>query len=792
MPLTFEERRRQTTSKLAALMLSNAFIFQEQLSSHEERVKPIGTIFAERNFILATAEHWSMIIDEINYVPIFKVARDILRTLPATRDTERAVRRLAQKSLEIVSKKAALRHDLMGRIYHLLLLEAKYLGTYYTSVPAATLLLKLCLDFEKWREICWTNPSSLGGLKIADLACGTGTLLMAASQAITDNYIKFSVAENNRVQDSDLSNLHKLIVEQVLHGYDVLPSAVHLTASTLALLAPNTSFRKMRLYSLPMGRMQSGQLYLGSIDYVSESTIRTQLDLMSPGAELEGAEQVSGEAARSVAPLPELDLCVMNPPFVRSVGGNLLFGSLPKDRSEMQAELSRRVRSSRLPASTTAGLGSVFTAIGDRHVKEGGRLALVLPAAVLTGAAWQKTRALIESSYVLEVVVVSHDAARWNFSENTDLSEAMFVARKRRAHETAASIADEPTQFINLWRNPATTADALSVADAALTGAAAPVEKGRKPFHGITSLEVGTTKFGEALELPWSDVSSNPWIGGAFAQSDLVRTAWHLRKGRLSVPASKAFFDVPIDRFDKFAILGPDRRDVYDGFDPVRHVTAYPALWGHGAEEMVNLEVKPNKYLAPLSAARSGRPLRDAATLASRGGRLMLAERLWLVTQKCVCVRMPQPGLSNVWWPVHLKRPDEAAEKVLALWLNSTLGILTILAHRVPTRGPWVQFKKPSLNEMPVLHIYSLSAAQRKQLAAAYDAISDQSLAPFPAMGSDPIRVAIDAAIAKILGLPDFSRVRDLLGQEPIVTGQSLGTDRPAKPSDEPVQFELF
>jgi len=78
---------------------------------------------------------------------------------------------------------------------------------------------------------------------------------------------------------------------------------------------------------------------------------------MSPGI---GAEQVGDEDAESVAPLPELDLCVMNPPFVRSVGGNLLFGSMPDQRGVMQGELARRVRETNLPASSTAGLGSVL------------------------------------------------------------------------------------------------------------------------------------------------------------------------------------------------------------------------------------------------------------------------------------------------------------------------------------------------------------------------------------------------------------------------------------------------
>ena len=51
----------------------------------------------------------------------------------------------------------------------------------------------------------------------------------------------------------------------------------------------------------------------------------------------------------------------MNPPFTRSVSGNLLFGSLPAaDRRKLQSELSRRLRSRQ--ASATAGLGAAFVA----------------------------------------------------------------------------------------------------------------------------------------------------------------------------------------------------------------------------------------------------------------------------------------------------------------------------------------------------------------------------------------------------------------------------------------------
>jgi hypothetical protein len=788
--LPFEQKRRETTAKLAALMLANAFIFQEQLSSLAEAVQPIRTLLAKRDFVDATTKHWKMIIDEINYVPIFKVARDILLSLPSNSYTDSGIRNLAKRSLEIVSKKAALRHDLMGRIYHLLLLEAKYLGTYYTSVPAATLLLKLALDIDRWPSVAWSDNSSLKKFQIADLACGTGTLLMAASQALTDNFIKFRMSNDEHVDDIALRDLHKLIIEEMLHGYDVLPSAVHLTASTLALLAPETCFHKMRLYSLPMGRMQSGQIYLGSIDFITADTIQTQLDLMSPGI---GAEQVGDEDAQSVAPLPILDLCVMNPPFVRSVGGNLLFGSMPDQRGEMQGELARRVHSNKLAASSTAGLGSIFTAIADRHVRDGGRLALVLPAAIATGIAWEKTRDLINHGYVLETMVASHDPARWNFSENTDLSELLLIARKRdRLSEDAESVADEPTQFINLWQNPRTSAHALAIGESISLGAPAPIGTPANIKHGISEVIIGAEKYGETLEIPWGDVREAPWIGCAFAQTSLIRTAWMMRQGRIYRPGRNQTVRVPVRRLGDIGILGPDRRDIADGFTLSTARSRYPAFWGHKADEVRTIEIAPNKYLQPRSVAAKGRPLRNVGLLWGRAGTVMIAERSWLNTQRTLAVRLPRPALSNVWWPLHLHKEDESAEKALALWLNSTLGLLTTLAHRIPTRGAWVQFKKPTIENLPILDVTALSRAQLRQIAMAYDSVASQELNTIVNMADDPVRIEIDRAFSAVLGLPSLDELRSELADEPIITLRRSVVQEVATEADDELQFELL
>jgi hypothetical protein len=205
-----------------------------------------------------------------------------------------------------------------------------------------------------------------------------------------------------------------------------------------------------------------------------------------------------GDQIQTAAALPDLNLCVMNPPFARSVGGNLLFGSIPPDdRKPMQEDLKRLVQSRNVDASITAGLGGVFVAAADRYVKPAGRIALVLPRALLSGVAWEKTRELVAKHYCLEYLVVSHEPNHWNFSENTDLSEVLVVAQKM---DTGAAQASPTRQVVcvNLWKNPTTVFEGLAAAHALTTGEPPDVELGQ----GALEVRVGEEKLGEAVSVP--------------------------------------------------------------------------------------------------------------------------------------------------------------------------------------------------------------------------------------------------------------------------------------------------
>ena len=763
---TDQEKDRAAALRIGCLVLFNALSFQDRLSSVNEDVATVSEALNQGREGLRSA--WQRICDDIDYVPVFELAGEILDVLSDAPDDEQqlAINPLV-KAMEQTRRLEG--HDLSGRLFHTLLTDAKFTGAYYTSVPAATLLSRLV--FHDWPpRVDWSDHEFPASLNVADLACGTGTLLMAVA----------SEAER-RHRDAGgqhAAELHKAMVEQALHGYDVQLSAVHFAATSLAMLNPDIQFDRMNLYVMPLG-VEGSEASLGSLEFLGEDEAPVQytLSMDATGISTQGAERVAGGGARGVAEgvtatLPELDLAIMNPPFTRSVGGNLLFGSLPAtERRQLQTELSRRLRQRRGEfeqrlGSSTPGLAAAFVATAAPKLRRGeGRLALVLPSTVCTGPSWERTRALIEREFILDIVVASHDPRRWNFSDSTSLSEVLLIAT-RRPKQTDGD--ETPAVFVNLWENPDGVLEAHRAAQAIATTEPASLEE-----TGTALLEVDGRHVGEVLSMPASWLAGKQWSGVQFARADLVRSALQLLDGgEVWIPGSGDAVAVPLRTLGALGEVGPDRRDVWDGFERTDAVTAYPMIENHDTEQRTRLVAEPDRYLAPLTKARRGRNLKTVSQLWPKAGRLLIAERLRLDTARIAAMRCTRRVLSNVWWPVRID--DEVSERALAIWLNSSLGLLTLLAQRTSTEGSWVGLKKADLERLPVLDVGALSAGQRGDLAALFDKMADEEFERLPAMAQCPARRALDNGVSRILGLPNLATLRELLASEPVVANQPL------------------
>ena len=694
--ITDQERNRAAALRIGCLVLFNALAFQDRLASANENVPTVNEALGQG--IQGLGQAWRDICDNIDYIPVFELASNILDVLgDGPEETQSPVIDPLVKAVEDTRRLEG--HDLSGRLFHTLLTDAKFKGAYYTSVPAATMLSRLV--FHNWpSHVDWSDHEFPGSLNVADLACGTGTLLMAVA----------AEAERRHTDagGQNAPELHKAMVEQALHGYDVQLSAIHFAATSLAMLNPDIQFDRMNLYVMPLGA-EGDNVSLGSLDSLGQDEVPVQYAL-SPevmGVETREAERVSGGGPRGVeegvtAKLPELDLAIMNPPFTRSVIGNLLFGSLPAaERRRLQDELSRRLRFRQ--GMATAGLGAAFVAAATPKLRPNeGRLALVLPVTVCTGPSWEQTRSLIERDFVLDMVITSHDPLRWNFSDSTDLSEALLIATRRREGQ---DVDEHRTTFVNLWNNPDGVLDAHRIAQAITNTTPAMLEE-----TGTALLEVDGKHVGEVLSMRQSRLKSKQWSGVQFARADLVRSALKLLDtGEVWIPGEAATAEIamcPFNTMVRLDLMCVGLAMASIGLILLLHTRLLRGIIQNSEHP---LTCSNDGYLAPLAIPRGGQRPGYGDRLWQQSSRLLVGARFWLNTTRVVALRADQNVRGSMWWPVRVDDPN--VEKALTVWLNSSLGVLTLLAVRNTTRGSWVQLKKADLEELPVLDTRKLTPA---------------------------------------------------------------------------------
>src|SRR5438132_14315614 len=88
-------KQKLSVTHISGLVLLNAMIFQEILAEQNSDVSPLRKLSANaKDVIDSFAAQWQHIIDDINYYPIFHVAREIILDIPANKDSYRAIRRL--------------------------------------------------------------------------------------------------------------------------------------------------------------------------------------------------------------------------------------------------------------------------------------------------------------------------------------------------------------------------------------------------------------------------------------------------------------------------------------------------------------------------------------------------------------------------------------------------------------------------------------------------------------------------------------------------------------------------
>ena len=764
-------------ANMAALVIINAMVFQERLASNEVAFQPVSAAMRDGRLSRMTLlQVWEHILS-IDYYPIFSMARDVVKELSEVEATE-VLGECARTAAALLGMGAVGRHDLAGRIFNRLISERKLLAAFYTSIPASTLLAGLALSPDRWSHVDWSNAEGISQLRVVDPACGTGTLLMAAYRQIVQNNSAATLG------DSDDPFLHQALVEKVITGADVVQAAIHLTAATLAAMSPSVRFKQMQLHTLRLGTevqrdlqgKESRDVWLGSLDWLKASEIQSSFSATE--------EQVGAiTGAGSIVQLPKADLVISNPPFTRrgSDGGkeeaiSRVF-SIPEGDTESQRAVAKRTSTllKGTAANQMAGHASSFTVLADGMVNSGGRIALVLPVTALFGESWRQVRRMLSSKHQIEYVVSSHDPNLLSMSYDTAIAETLLVARRLTDSETSTGRG----VFVNLGRAPYQETDALALVRAVNAAASAPVLRSDGPPVGGSPLMVGGEQWGEIVEGP---VGEKPWTAARWRRALTSQFAAALERGELwNDDGTQVAGHVPVAAMGEVCNVGPqDRRirgslGVFDAYHGWNEESQFPALWSLDSSIHQGMYSEPNAWLVPKQD-------RDHLPVWSQAGTLQITRDVRYNAQRVMVTITNIRTLGVSQWhslSVHDDDPIVRArrETTLALWCNSTLGLLLNANHSNRSQSGRGRGNKGMLESLATLDVRKLESWQLDEAQVIWQDFRNRSFQPFHKCAVDPVRIELDERLVRdLLGLSEdavatLARLRSLLASDPSIHG---------------------
>ncbi len=763
----------EQTSRMAMAIIANAMTYHTTLVGLHG-VPHLDSLRGELGSILRPRliECWRGIL-RVNYWPIFKIAIDLLL---AIRDAPvlTIMDRLSAVAHELAKIGAANLNDLSGRMFQRLIVDRKFLATFYTLPNSAALLAELSVPE---LDVDWGDEAAVRRLRIGDLACGTGTLLLAAYQGVLSRH---------RHAGGDDEGLHAGMMERGLVAADIMPAATHLTASNLSGAHPGVTFRRTCVYTMPYGRQPEERelpVAIGSLDLLDEG--RASRALFGTGHRQTRGDQEAVGNADAYVDIPSgcLDLAIMNPPFTRPTNHESATVPVPSfagfdtsraEQREMSGRLSEigRGMGSRPVGSGNAGLASHFVDLAHMKTRPGGLIALVLPASFAQGGSWAPARALVEEEY--EDVVVVAIAAAGNtdraFSADTGMAEVLLVARKRAGGERPSGAA----LFANLERRPGSLLEATDVARA-IRGVRC--EGGSAGWLLVGDSSVTGSYVRDRLSSAGAVGVRNP---------DLAATVLALGAGTLQLPRWRDAPRVPVARLSELGHRGPIDRDLVGrdsrgsprgpwdmvGYGEAETPPMYPALWAHHAPRERCLVVEPD---------RAGRVREGCEDLAldrwsAAASRLHFNRDFRLSSQSLAACLTPEPALGGRAWPSYfVGRPEWEAPVVL--WANTTLGLMSFWWKGSRQHQGRASMTLSRLPELWVLDPRELSEDQVREAREIFDEFWDRSFLPANEAYRDPVRADLDRAVlVRLLGFPQrigdsLRLLRDQWCAEPSVHG---------------------
>ncbi len=678
---------------------------------------------------------WRGILDR-NWHSIFAPAIDVLESsaIRARGATARALEYLAS-GVEIVEIAKLGNHINIGaELFPKISVDRKEAAAFYTTPATSEFLASLLI--RKHDRNDWSNPELFRNIRVADFACGTGSLVRAAYRRIHD-----LGKSNNMVR------LHSDAMEGGVTAVDVSPIAAHLTNSSMALMGGGQPYGKTNIGWVGVGQPTIHGLTTGSLEFLQEQSVKDMFSAL--GGTVGGIET---EMTPIDAPDRCFDYVIMNPPYSRTRGGQSAFdisGLTGRQRQQCQLRWGDLIKG--IPAVKTAGMAASFLCLAHKKVKAGGRIGFVLPLTAAFAETWRVTREMIVHEFK-DIVAVTRAGGKGGdeaLSADTDMGEMLLVATRKKKSDTPSSV-----RCVTLRRIPLRHGEARefgrSVQDAldSMQDDGYPVVAGAEELGQIASF---MPKGGE----PWShlgvlhaDLAIN---ASALAERGLLRQFASAEGMRLSCPMTtlEQLFEVGPTHH----LIGHIREKTPIGafvFHPITRQAdargSNRALWEANAKTQTTLSVDPT---------HKGSVWRqDAAkSMGSKVGKLHYARGMRWTSQALLAATTRDSVFGGRGW-TSLLHDDIRVCHAFALWANSTLGLITHWTQGGRTHLGRSPTQVRAIQTVPCPDLARLGDHALDDAATAFARLSDLPLKPACQAHVDENRKRIDEAVIAMFGLP--------------------------------------
>ena len=460
----------------------------------------------------------------------------------------------------------------------------------------------------------------------------------------------------------------------------------------------------------------------------------------------------------------------MNPPFTRPTGHegakigipvpSFAGFDTPEDEQRLMSSRLRVMRQPNFAGNGNAGLASNFIDVAHKKVKrQTGVIAMVLPAAFLSGSSWKSARRLLATHYRDLVVLTIANDEKTAFSADTSTAEVLLLATrngKSRAERDSSCL------YVNSGRRPRSILEAMVISQAIrklLAGGSS-----NKGHIRVSAQErVGNYVLGKLAEANCAGIRN---LG-------LVHVVNALKKGELYLPRLSRSMPIPVTSLRELGTRGLYHMDISgtemrpDGtprgaFDVVElredAIPTYPALWSSWKRPQRNIRAEMERQMTvapgheclprPQCEQRASDDWQHTAT------RLHFNRDFRLNSQSLAACLTQEKTIGGKAWPNFVCR-DTAWEIPLVLWANTTLGLLGFWWLGTRQQLGRSRVSITLLPELLTLDPRKLSETQLKQAGDLYHRFESLRMLPANEAYRDKVRQQLDEAfLVELLGLP--------------------------------------